>query len=131
MNLYPNPVAEDITSPIVNVINSSIDKEIFPGSWKVVRVCHVPKIDNPINEKDSRPISILPALPKINEKVILKQLSDYIERTSIYNSTQSGFRKGHSTQNILLKFRDDIQQSLNKNKRNDKHFNNRGYSLFS
>ena len=36
------------------------------------------------------------------ETVILKQLSNYIERTSIYNSTQ-------------LKFRDDIQKPLNKN----------------
>ena len=36
------------------------------------------------------------------ETVILKQLSNYIERTSIYNSTQ-------------VKFRDDIQKPLNKN----------------
>ena len=112
---FNKPVVQDITSPIVNIINSSIDKENFPDSWKVARVCTVPKIDNPINEKDFRPISILPVLSKIYEKVILKQLSDYIERTSIYNSTQSGFRKGHSTQTILLKFRDDIQKALNKN----------------
>ena len=88
------PVAEDITSPIVNIINSSIDKEIFPDNWKVARVCPVPKIVNPINEKDFRPISILPVLSKIYEKVILKQLS---------------------TQTILLKFRDYIQKALNKN----------------
>ena len=112
---FIKPVAEKITSPIVKIINSSIDKEIFPDSWKVARVCPLPKIDNPINEKDFRPISILPVLSKIYEKVILKQLSDYIERTSIYSSTQSGFRKGHSTQTILLKFRDDIQKALNKN----------------
>ena len=60
-------------------------------------------------------ISILPVLSKIYEKVILKQLFDYIERTSICNSTQSGFQKGYSTQTILLKFRDDIQKALNKN----------------
>ena len=71
-------VAEAITSAIVNIINSSMDKEIFPDSWKVTRVWPVPKIDDPLNEKDSRPISILPALSKIYEKVILKQLSDYI-----------------------------------------------------
>ena len=29
------PVAEDITSPIVNIINSSSDKDIFPDSWEV------------------------------------------------------------------------------------------------
>ena len=81
----------------------------------MVRICPVPKTDNPINEKDFQPISILPVLSKIYEKVILKQQSDYIEITSIYNSTQSGFRKGHSTQTFLLKFRDDIQNALNKN----------------
>ena len=100
---------------IINIINSSIDKEIFPDSWKVARTCPVPKIDNPINEKAFRPISILTVSSKIYRKVILKQLSDYIERTSIYNSTQSSFRKGHSTQAILLKFRNDIQKALNKN----------------
>ena len=108
------PVAEEIASPIVHIINSSIDKEIFPDSWKVARVCPVPKIANPIKEKDFRPISILPVL-KIYEKVILHQLNDYIEKSSVYNSTQSGFRKVHSTQTLLLKFRDDIQKSLNRN----------------
>ena len=49
-------------------------------------------------------------------KVILKQPSDYVERTSIYNPTQSSFRKGHSTGTFLLKVRDDIQKALNKNK---------------
>ena len=81
----------------------------------MARVCPVPKIDSPINEKDFRPISILPVISKIYEKVILKQLSDYRERTSIYNSPKSGFEKGHSTQTILLKFRDDRQKALNKN----------------
>ena len=94
---FIKPVAEEITSPIVNIINSSIDKEIFPDSWKVARVCPVPKIDNPINEKDFRPISILPVLSKIYEKVILKQLSDYIERTSIYSSIKSGFHSNYPT----------------------------------
>ena len=39
-------VAEEITSPIVHIINSSIDTEIFLDSWKVARVCPVPKIVN-------------------------------------------------------------------------------------
>ena len=43
----------------------------------------------------------------INLMIILK--------SSVYNSTQSGFRKGHSTQTLLLEFRDDIQKALNRN----------------
>ena len=77
-------------------------------------VCPVPKIDNLINDMDFWPISILLVLSKIYRKFIFKQLSDYLERTSIYNSMQSGFRKGHSTQTILLKFRNDIRKALNK-----------------
>ena len=77
-------------------------------------VCPVPKIDNLINDMDFWPISILLVLSKIYRKFIFKQLSDYLERTSIYNSMQSGFRKGHSTQTILLKFRNNIRKALNK-----------------
>ena len=35
--------------------------------------------------------------------------------TKIYNATQSGFRKGHSATTLLLKLRDDIVKSMNKN----------------
>ena len=73
---FIKPVAEVITSPIVNKVNSSIDKEIFPDSWKVAGVYPVLKIDNPINEKDFWPISILLVLSKMYD-VILKQLSYY------------------------------------------------------
>ena len=59
---FVKPVAEDISSPIVNIINSSIDKEKFPDSRKVARVCPVAKINNAINEKDFWPISILSVL---------------------------------------------------------------------
>ena len=65
---FIKPVAEDITSPTVNIINSSIAKEIFPDSWKVASVYPVPKINNPMNQKNFQPISILPVLPKIYEK---------------------------------------------------------------
>ena len=49
---FLKPVVDQITSPIVHIINTSIDKEIFPVSWKVARVCPIPEIDNPVNVKD-------------------------------------------------------------------------------
>ena len=113
---FLNPVAKKIASPIVHIINSSIDKEIFPNSWKVARVCPVQKINNPMKEKDFTPISILHVLSKVYEKVILGQLNDYIGKSSVYNLTQSSFRKGHLTQTLLLKSRNDIQKALNRNK---------------
>ena len=69
-------------------------------------MCPVPKIDNPV----FGPITILPVLSKVYEKVILHQLDDYTEKSLVYNSTQSGFCKGHSTKTLLLKFMDDKQK---------------------
>ena len=45
-------VAEYITSPMVNIIYTSIDQEIFPKQWKISRVCPIPKTDNPTSIKD-------------------------------------------------------------------------------
>ena len=42
------PVVDQITSPIVHIINTSVDKETFRESWKVARVCPIPKRDNPV-----------------------------------------------------------------------------------
>ena len=109
------PVVDQITSPIVHIINTSIDKEIFPDSWKVARVCPIPKIDNPVTLKDFRPIFVLPVLSKVYEKVILSQLLNYIEKSAVYNPIQSGFRKSHSTTTLLLKFRNNIRKALNRN----------------
>ena len=104
-----------ITSPIIQIINTSIDKEIFLDSWKLARVCPIPKIDNPVTVRNFRPISILSVLSKVYEKSILSQLLNYIEKSAVYNPTQSGFRKGHSTITLLLKFRDDIWKAFGHN----------------
>ena len=94
---FLKPVVGQITSPIIQIINTSIDKDIFLDSWKVARVCPIPKIDNPVTVRNFRPISILSVLSKVYEKSILSQLLNYIEKSAVYNPTQSGFRKGHST----------------------------------
>ena len=111
---FLKPVVDQITSTIVHIINTSIDKEIFPDSWKVARVCPIPNIDNPVTVKDFQPTSILPVLSKIYKKVILSQLLNYIEKSAFCNPTQSGFGKVHSTATLLVKFRNDIRKALNR-----------------
>ena len=112
---FLKPVVDQITSPIVHIINTSIGKEIFPDSCKVARVCPIPKILNSVTVKDFRPISILPVLSKVYEKVILSQLLNYIEKSAVYSPTQAGYCKGHSTTTLLLKFRNDIRKALSRN----------------
>ena len=111
---FVKPISEFVTSPLVHIINNCIDKKIFPRQWKVARVCPIPKIDSPIKIKDYRPISVLPVLSKVFERVILAQLCKFIEDKALYHQTQSGFRKGHSTTTLLVKLRDDIKKAMAK-----------------
>ena len=97
----------------VHVLNSSINHELFPDNWRIARICPVPKIENPARTKDYRPISILPVLSKVYEKILLSQLLIHINSQNIFNDTQSGFRKGHSSTTLFLKFRNDIRIARN------------------
>ena len=111
---YIKPVSEYLISPLTHIINTCIDHSIFPDDWKISRICPVPKVPNPSALAEYRPISILPVLSKVFERILLQQLTERIETKSIYLEMQSGFRKCHSTTTLLLKLRDNIKQAMRK-----------------
>ena len=59
-----------------------------------------------------RPVSHLPFLSKVLEKVVLIQLQTFLEINSTLDKFQSGFRSRHSTESALLKVHNDIALSV-------------------
>ena len=55
-----------------------------------------------------RPISIVPAFPKVVEKVVQRQLYTYMAENHLFSSSQHGFRSHHSTETALLTVSDHI-----------------------
>ena len=53
-----------------------------------------------------RPISVIPTVAKIFEKIIYDQLYQYLNENGLLNSGQSGFRSLHSTLTALLETND-------------------------
>ena len=51
--------------------------------------------------KNYRPISLLPLISKVTEKSIHDQTQDYLQRSELLYSYQSGFRANHSTDTCL------------------------------
>lgn len=100
--------------PITHIINVCLEVGYFPNHWKHAKVCPVPKISTPKNYSDLRPISILPFLSKILEKVVYKQLYIYCIENKILPSHQSGFRAGHSTASALINICDDVLHEWDK-----------------
>ena len=111
---YLKLVSKYIAVPITNLINKCISKSYFPKVWKTARVSPVPKVDNPVTDDQFRPISILPGLSKVFEKVVALQITDYIEGHGSLHDKITGFRKGHSTTTTLLGIKDDIVRAMKK-----------------
>ena len=82
---------------VTYMFNLSVKQSIFPKAWKSALVVPIPKTGDLTNVKNYRPISLLPLLGKILEKLVHKQLSNHLESESLLISEQHGFRKKHST----------------------------------
>ena len=65
---FIKPIAEYIASPLTFIINNLIEESKFPDQWKIARISPIPKVTNPTELKDYRPISILPILSKVYKK---------------------------------------------------------------
>lgn len=97
------------TLPVITaIINESINQHTFPDSWKQALVRPIPKSNAIEQYKDLRPISLLPTLSKILEKVVKTQIVTYITNEKILPTVQSGFRSGHGTETALLEVTDDF-----------------------
>ena len=109
---YLKPASEYIASPITNIINNCINTNSFPKMWKIVRILPIPKVKVPTKPSDYRPISLLPLLSKVCERIILNQVKQFIAKHQVYHSTQSDYRKGHSYITLLLKLRYNVHYAF-------------------
>ena len=96
-------VSQFLVSPITFIINIFIKINQFPDVWKLTRINPNPEIQLRVELKDYRPVSILPLLSKIYQRVLLEQISKFTEKELIYHHYQSGYRKNHSTATFLTK----------------------------
>ena len=75
---------------------------IFPDDLKVATISPIHKSGCKTQCNNYRPISVLPAVAKILESLISKQLETYLEENGVITEHQGGFRGQHSTQTSLL-----------------------------
>ena len=99
---------------IVHIINSCIDTLTFPEAWKASFLLPIPKVSDPQELKDLRPISILPTLSKVLERVMDGQIREYCRLCGLLPPVQSGFRKNYSCTTALLKVTDDILEAADR-----------------
>ena len=100
-----------------HIINLVLNKNTFPDKWKIATV-NPPsyKGGDPSYVNNLTPISILPILSKLTEKVMHQQMLKYLLDENILYENQDGFRPKRSTNDRLHKFTNIIYNNLNNNK---------------
>ena len=88
---------------LTDLVNRCLSESVFPEAWKVAKVIPVAK-----KSGGFRPISLLPYLSKIMEKVMASQINGFVTTNNLMNELQSGFRKSHSCKTAVLKVVDDL-----------------------
>ena len=96
-----------ICNSICDIFNFSIFSPSFPVSWKIARVTPIFKGGKPDDRSNYRPISLLPVVSRLFEKLIYDQLYQYLDKHKYLVSHQSGFRSLHSVVTCLLKGTND------------------------
>ncbi len=89
-----------------------LNTSIFPDKLKIAKISAIHKKDDDTLFTYYRPISLLPAISKIFEKVIFKQLYEFFQAITLFYNSQYGFRTKHSTEFEALEVIDRIMVEI-------------------
>ena len=91
--------AKAVSKPLTILFNRSLDESIFPDTWKIPNVIHVPIYKKGLASDPSnyRPISLLCYTGKLLERLVFKDIYNYLHENDNLYKYQSGFVPNHST----------------------------------
>ena len=104
--------------PIAHLVNLSIRSSSFPARWKIGLLLPLHK-DKGLDRRDPasyRPISLLPVLGKVAERLLQPQIMDFMTDCRHLNLNHHSYHKGHSMTTALLQLSDAIFKGCNSNK---------------
>ena len=103
-------ISEMISPFVKSMVNQSFSEGIVPKFWKSAQI--TPLLKKPsLNHKVAssyRPISNLPVLSKLSERLVLDRVMSYLNNSNLLPTHQSAYRRHHSTETAVIKMYSDI-----------------------
>ncbi len=92
-----------IPNEITKLFNKCLEFGYFPKNWKIATIKILSKSKlKPKDEVSSyRPISLLPSIAKVFEKLLIERINYFLYKNELLNSRQYGFTKQSSTETAI------------------------------
>ena len=107
-------LAPQISPTVSMLFNNSLSEGIFPECFKPAKIIPIFKSGDSNSTANYRPISMLPFLPKMFEKLMCTRLDSYLKSNNIICTNQFCFRKNSNTSDAIIEFLDYVYSSLDK-----------------
>ena len=102
---------------LTSIFNKCLELSFTPDRWKIGKIILIPKGNsNEGTSKDYRPITLLPIIVKILEKIILKRLQQQETIHSWISDKQYGFQPGRSVNHALMNYTSYVSSKLKQKK---------------
>ena len=98
---------------VCDLINLCFKNGVFPNTLKIARITPIHKKGDVNDISNYRPIAILPFMSKILERCISNRLFDFLDKNSILDKSQFGFRQGFSTADAVSALVEHLYDTLN------------------
>ena len=112
-------IASHISLVISDMFNYSVSLGIFPLKFKLSRITPLFKSSEKYFLKNYRPISVVPFLSKLFEKLMSSRMNLFIKEKNLISVNQFGFRANRSTADAALEFVNETVDAVD----------NKGYSI--
>ena len=107
----------EIADILTLAFNKSIGNGEFPQILKHSKIIPIFKADNKMLASNYRPISLLPIIGKILEKLMHSRLMSFFNKYEIINRNQYGFQKGKSTEHAIIDLQSRIVEAFERNEK--------------
>ena len=113
-NYLLKSIAPQIVDPLAYIFNLSLTTGAIPDIMKTAKVVPIFKKGNSQLTSNYRPTSLLTSLSKILENIVYKRTISFFNDHEVFNNSQFGFRKNHSTTHAILSLVDKVATAIDR-----------------
>ena len=105
-----------ILPSLTHVINLSLSNSTFPKVWKHTKVTPLLKSGDSMERSNFRPISQQCILSKAAERIVFRQLNEYLNQYNLIHPNHHGGLSGHNTATALAQMYDQWVEEVEEGK---------------